>query len=72
MRKENVVIVVLLVVILALLVWMNLPKSVGVESTVNVTGSAKTTIVKDLVTVTLGVTTQDKTVKDALNKTMQI
>jgi hypothetical protein len=68
MRKENVVIVVLLVVILALLVWMNLPKSVGVESTVNVTGSAKTTIVKDLVTVTLGVTTQDKTVKDALNK----
>jgi hypothetical protein len=68
MRKENVVIVVLLVVILALLVWMNLPKSVGVESTVNVTGSAKTTIVKDLVTVTLGVTTQDKTLKDALNK----
>ncbi len=68
MRKENVVIVVLLVVILALLVWMNLPKSVEVESKVNVTGSAKTTIVKDLVTVTLGVTTQDKTVKDALSK----
>jgi len=68
MRKENVVIVVLLVVILALLVWMNLPKSVGVGSTVNVTGSAKTTILKDLTTVTVGVRTTDKNVKDALSK----
>ncbi|BAL80661.1 SIMPL domain-containing protein [Caldisericum exile] len=68
MKKENIFIMVLLVLILAILVWMNMPKESLIGTTVNVMGTAKTTIAKDLVTVTLGVTTQDKTVKDALSK----
>lgn len=67
MNKNNIIILVLLLVILGLLVWMNVPKASSNLVTVNVVGTAKTTITKDIVTVTLGVTTQNKTVKDALN-----
>jgi len=67
--KNETIIIILLVIILAVVCWSTFGiKEPVEESEVNVIGIAKTNITPDVVTVSLGVSSEGNTIKEALSK----
>lgn len=67
MKKENLVEVLLLVVILVLMVFVNV-KNVSKQNEIVVSGVASEFVKPDVATITIGVTTQGATVNEALTE----
>ena len=67
--KNETIIIILLVIILVVVCWSTFGiKGPVQESEVNVIGVAKSAVVPDVVTVSLGVSSEGNTVKEALSK----